>query len=183
MIRQGVTFWISKSASNSEKIGIKYPIPNEDENTFRMMDPIRDDENNFNKVFEKIISTQNEFLIVNEDNFPLGAYPTKNNIGIEPKIELEMGQFVYTITVPLNNNANNIFDIRYQPGEKVLIGFEIEDIKREGMNPRGNTTEFGAGGRNPRTGGMPGGRRGGGINRMNRSEPLDISLKIQLASK
>jgi hypothetical protein len=42
---------------------------------------------------------------------------------------------------------------------------------------------MGAVGQNPRSGGMPGGRRGGEMNRMSRPEPLDLPLEIQLASK
>lgn len=182
-IGQGLTIWITKSTSNNDKIGIKYPIRKDDTNRLRMMAGNRDDDFNSGEMIEKIISEHNEFLVVNENNFPLGAYPLINETGIEPKLEFEMGQLIYSIKIPLNNSENKNFDVQYSPGEKMKIDFEIEELKSDRINPGNIGQGMGAGGRNPRSGGIPGGRRGGAINRMNRQEPLDISLEIQLAAK
>ena len=182
-IGQGLTIWISKSTSDNDKIGLKFPIKRDDTNRLRMMAGNRDDDFNPSEIIEKIISKQNEFLIVNKNNFPLGAYPLNNELGIEPKLEFEMGQLVYSMKVPLNSSPNTNFDVKYLPGEIMTIDFEIEELNREGVKPGGRSMGMGAVGQNPRSGGMPGGRRGGEINRMSRPEPLDLPLEIQLASK
>jgi hypothetical protein len=178
-LSQGFTAWIRKESDNNDMLGIKYPVKKLGSDPQRFMIENRDDNADPKKLIAKMIDQQNEFLLVNENDFPLGAYPLKNELRVEPEIKLEMGQLVYSIKIPLKNNSVSSFDVNYSPGETMNIGFEIETPERENIR-RGGRGSGMRGGERP-----SGGRRGGdarsGMMMKNRPEPIDLKLEILLA--
>ncbi|MBL1215653.1 MAG: hypothetical protein HND52_19965 [Ignavibacteriae bacterium] len=179
-LSQGFTAWIQKESDNNDMLGIKYPVKKLGNDPQKFMVEHRDANAEPRDLIVKMINQQNEFLLVNENDFPLGAYPLKNELGIEPTLQFKMSQLVYSIRIPLNNNDPDSFEINYLPGEIMNINFEIEVPERDnvGRGSRGNGMRGGgraAGGR------MGGGDRSGTMNK-NRPEPIDLKLQILLAA-
>jgi hypothetical protein len=146
------------------------------------------DQQNREPEFDRIINKENEFLIVNEDDYPLSAYPLSNTAGIALKIKFVEGRFNYELKIPLKTNSKMPYFVDTDPGKTVEIGFqtkEHEKMSREGAGMRGSG-EGGMGGMGgSMTGG--GGRRGGGgavrSAGMQQLSDLDAWIEVHLAKQ
>lgn len=181
----GLTVWFDPQNSDGRTFGIQYPIrrmqdPGSERNV-RDMSKESNGKNKIKKRLENFKSTQNEILIVNEDNFPLNAIPLKTEGGVKAEIGIEMEQLVYELRVPLANSHNQIFADAL-PNEEIKLTFESGEIERpergEGM-ARNPGMEMSGG----RRGGMRGGNRGGIGNMPQRMDPINFEVNISLSSK
>lgn len=184
IMQMGFTVWLDPLDSDGQTIGVQYPVKREKEPRPNMQtgdnkDESRGDLNN-EKMFNNLKNRQNEILIVNEDNFPLTAIPTKNIEGIEAEVGSEMNQFIYELKVPLTNNKMSTLFVDALPGEKIKVTFETGEIQKPERNDsemRGNSVS-GMTGRGGRGGRM----RGGGQDRMKETnDPIDFNVEVKLS--
>jgi len=162
-LRTGLTIWFDPHSSDKEKFGIQYSIKN---NTTVAMDFSKrlktiDRRARQEQIVNKLLIEQNEFLVLNEDEYPLYASPLKNNNGVEVKIGYEFSQLVYELKIPLANEKESLLNINTVSKEEIRIGFisgKMERSERRGMAGMGNKS----GGQK---GGMSSGRRRGGSSR------------------
>ena len=187
IMQMGLTIWLDPLNSDGKTIGIQYPLKQQREPDPNMLMDDKQNkyisESNIEKRFNNFKSKQNEIVIVNENNFPLNALPTKNIDGIEVELGNETNQLIYELRIPLTNkNINSVF-IDALPGEEIKISFETGKFKKPEMNnrsPRGNIDS-----------GIPGGGRRGGMrggqdkmrNLGDRMDPIDFSVDVKLSQK
>lgn len=184
IMQMGFTVWLDPLDSDGQTIGVQYPVKREKEPRPNMQlgDNQEDSRGNLNneKMFNNLKNMQNEILIVNEDNFPLTAIPTKNIEGIGAEVGNEMNQFIYELRVPLTYNKINAVFLDALPGEEIKVTFETGEIQKPERNDsemRGNSGS-GMTGRGGRGGGM----RGGGQNRMQAAnDPIDFNVEVKLS--
>ncbi len=191
LLKSGLTIWFEPQSSDVEKFGIQYPIKN---NTTVVMD--------FSKrlkptgrrvkqerVVNKLLIEQNEFLVLNEDEYPLYASPLKSNNGIEVKIGYEFGQLVYELKISLVGRKESLLKINTTLNEEIKLGFiagKIERPERSGEAEMGNKSGGKSGG--GQKGGMSGGRRGGSSGRGRQQninsviEPINFWINTAIAS-
>ena len=153
ILKSGLTIWIDPKNSDGEKIGIQYPIKNR-------ASSVRDFSKNFKnidqkerqkKIFNKLILEQNEFVVLNEDEYPLFASPiNKGSDGIELKMNYEYNQLVYELKIPLTGK-DNLLKINPKTDKKIRLGFITGKL------------EYPSNARQKMGGGMAGGQRGGGM--------------------
>ena len=190
ILRNGFTVWLDPQSSDGETIGIQFPIKRFSKSIIDRTRPgMKEEENsadNLKKMINKFKIDQNEILIVNEDKFPLSAFPLVNNAGIEVNINYEMHQFVYELKFPLANNTLDNFYIDVLPNEIVRVGFESGEINkpevgdRDNMSGSGNSDRMSSGGR----GGKRGGGRSGNTDSMQKNtEPIEFYVEIKLAKE
>ncbi len=188
IMRTGFTVWLDPQDSDGKTIGIQYPIRRGRQEVGEKVLQDNKQSNksgeNIEKRIEKFRIEQNELLIVNEDNFPLNAYPLENNTGLEVKIGYELHQFVYELKVPLSNNKISTVYTDALPTETIKVGFESgEFVKPE----QGDRSSMGM------SDGQPSSSRGkgmrGGANRNNMGDrqemmkQLKFSINVKLSSK
>lgn len=191
LLRSGLTIWFEPQNSDVEKFGIQYPIKN---NTTVVMDFSKrskpsDRRVRQEQVVNKLLIEQNEFLVINEDEYPLYASPLKSNNGIEVNIGYEFGQLVYELKIPLIGGKENLFKINTALNEEIKLGFiagEIERSERSGRAEMGNKSGGRSGG--GQKGGMSGERRGGSSGRGRQQniksviEPINFWIHTVIAS-
>ncbi len=143
LLRMGFTVWLEPVSGDGEVIGIQYPIKS-DGLSPGVMRPGAGNEIGqevMEQLIQKFKTEQHEFLIVNEDKFPLNAYPVSNETGFQVRIGIEMRQLVYELKIPLANNNSAPVNVDALPGEILSIGFESGEIDalsgrgRSGMSP------------------------------------------------
>ena len=152
----GLTVWFEPD--NGEKIiGLRYPQKLEKVNfkNLAAMNNNKQDKYDFETIVETMLQYQNEYSIVNEDDYSLYAFPIGNKNGFELKAGTSMGQFVYEAKIPIANNGESIVLINVLPGEKLNVGFETGEFDMDEM--RKNMSSSGM-----TSGGMSGGGRSGG---------------------
>lgn len=189
ILRSGFTIWLDPQNSDGKTLGIQYPIRKERKSDINGISGNRKKNilGGFNakKMIEKLEANQYEFLILNEDKFPLNAYPLKNDSGVEVRIGYEMNQLVYELKMPLANNKYSQIYTDALPNEILKVGFETGEFDRPERGERGNQGMRGQGG--GMTGGGRGGMRGGQRPNMNNMqkmmEPLQFWIEVKLAGK
>jgi hypothetical protein len=163
ILRLGLTVWFEPM--NGKKIGIKYPVIDPE----RMRDiPLKSGEpgnerENPDDSFSKLISTQKELSIVNEDDYPLYLLDSNDPNNIQAKIEINKGSFVYELKVPLATNKRAKYFIESAPSENIKIDIVTNEFKWEsplgrpgsGMNPGSGRQPGAHDGTNRRPGGNP----------------------------
>ena len=112
--------------------------------------------------------------------------------GISVKIGSSGNTTVYELKIPLKKSSEHPYAVDASPGSSVLVDIQTGKIESGAGRGEGGEGMRGAGGgRRPRGGGggMPGGgmgegREGGGGRsfRGNRPEPLDVSVRVHLAT-
>jgi len=183
ILRMGFTVWLDPQESDGKTIGIQYPIKRE---SAVMLDgALKDHDNSQNRGFEinkminKLKAEQNELLIVNENNFPLNAYPLDNHTGLNVRMGYEINQLVYELKIPLaNNKISNIY-IDALPKEKIKVGFESGEFERPEQGDRNSS------GMRPQGGGMSGSgrKRGGGRSNMENMQEITKQIKFWMEVK
>lgn len=191
----GFTVWLDPVNSDGETIGIQFPIKNgmgQVEHRQREKTEGYNNDQRTKMMIEKIKIEQNELLVVNEDKFPLNAYPIYNENGLEARISYEMHQLVYELKVPLTNENLSNVSIDVLPNELLKIGFESGEVegKKDSngseMKQGGGTPGSGRGGRSGvggGRGGMSGGGRGNKSNMKDTMIPIEFWMEVKLADK
>ena len=181
----GFTVWFEPQ-DGGEKIGIQYPLKSDDIRRKMQVgnrsDGVKPDLKLRIDEFKKM---QNEFRIVNEDDFLLFAYSLNNEIGIKVDIGYQMGQLVYEIQIPISKSLFGNYNLNLSPKDKVMIAFESGDIDRSelgnfndgGIRGGGRGGHGGGGGKG--SGRSSGNSNGGG--RTSGIERIDFKVLVSLA--
>lgn len=154
IIRLGLTIWFEPQ--NGKRIGIKYPIIDMErmrDVPFRSGEPDNERENPDER-FSKLISTQKELSIVNEDNYPLYLLDNNDPNNIQARIEIKKGSFVYELKVPLTTNKRAKYFIESAPSENIKVEIVTNEFKMDSQMGRPGS------GMNPGSGRQPGTRDG-----------------------
>lgn len=128
-IRQIVNlgFFVWLKPVNSKTLGIHYPINSFEKNDFdlRSNNPrIFQNDSTYKNYMEK----NRDFLIVNEDNFPLYGLKVGFNSGYRISLGFENGQFVYELAVPFIHTTDHYIPIIEIPEKKLEISFETGEM-------------------------------------------------------
>ncbi len=159
LLRAGLTTWFKPQNSDGETFGIQYPIHNSTPviKDFGKYSNETDFEKRQKEIQNKLLIEQNEFLVLNEDNYPLYASPLKGENGIEVRIGLEFNQLVYELKIPLNGGKESLLKMNTASHDEIKIGFISGHIEKPEKRPGSMGMSPG----NQRGMGMGGGRRGG----------------------
>lgn len=200
LLHGNLTIWLDPQSSDGQTFGIQYPIQKMPDFNMKQEKPNskpdfnsnknENDERNIAQRIEMLKASQNEILVVNEDEFPLFAYKMNNEVGLEASINYEINQLIYEMKIPIGNLSDQNFFVDILPGEEVALSFESGKMKKPenefgskngGMNqpPSGNNGVGGpgGGGRGRQMGG------GGPPHQMQSSESFDFTLNVTLAKK
>ncbi|MFH0733868.1 MAG: hypothetical protein V1773_04780 [bacterium] len=175
ILHQGLTVWIEPDGSD-RSIGIKYPIkPNVfDLKKSNMMDKKENGIENIEEMTNKLLETQTEYSIVNQDNYPLYSYQINTQDNLKIKAGYQNYQFVYELGIKLNddklinlleNNADNLLKVGFvtekfempERPDNMGGGDGMEPPSGGGMEPPSGGGMGGMGGGRPPMGGMQGG--------------------------
>ena len=184
ILRLGLTVWFEPI--NGKRIGIKYPIVDVErmrDIPFRSGEPDNEREDPDTR-FSKLISTQKELSIVNEDDYPLYLLDSNDPNNIQAKIEINKGSFVYELKVPLSTNKRAKYIIESAPSENIKIDIVTNEFKREsqmgrpgsGMNPGSGRQPGARDGNNRRPGGNPAER-----NFEMNQDPIKLKYAVKLS--
>lgn len=184
MLRMGFTIWLEPGNEKGETIGIQYPIKEEITEPHRMVESARNSygKQRFEKIISKIKLNKSEYLLINDDNFPLGAYSLTDKNGVKIGLGYDSGRLVYEMKIP--KQGGKYFPINLTLLEDKSLTLKFSSGKPEkpfeskiSGSPRGNM-----GGRN-------GGMRSGGRKRpenmrkgmdANFTAPIDFEVKAIL---
>lgn len=165
ILHNGLTIWLEPE-NDGNYIGIKYPMQKDMREMMqeRMNDKkqMPNQDGNFNENAEKMIqegiNTQNEYQIVNNDDYPMNTFPVNSQKNIQIKMGYKNYQFVYEVKIKLDDpNLTALTNIK--PGDKIKVGFVTNQMDMPEMG--GGRPEQGGGGMEPPSGGNEGG--GGGF--------------------
>lgn len=188
LLRSGFTIWLEPQSSDTEKFGIQYPIKGNNMvvQDFSKRSKTIDQRDIQEKLINKILIEQNEFLVLNEDKYPLFTSPLNGDNGIEIKIGYEFKQLVYELKIPLVSGKEGLLNINTISNEEIKLGFVSEKMERPDRSRNAQMGNKGSGG--GRSGG--GGRRGGGMSggQMPQRgritmEPINFWVETVIASK
>lgn len=165
----GLTSWVEPN--DGKILGIKYPMQ-VSVDRIKMRPPEKgqfqnmEDPEGMNKRVEELLLNQRELQIVNEDDFPLYAYPVNDPLGFQVALGLSMGKLVYELRIPYGANAAAPIIINAYGGENLIIKFETGKFSMPETGTRG---------------GMGGGMRPGGRPSGDMTSPFELKLNIKLA--
>jgi hypothetical protein len=171
MMHTGLTIWFTE---DGEKVGIRYPIRQKRDKFNQDVVP---NEREFDKMwgmFQEFIVHQNEFMVVNEDDFPLNAYPIHSPTGVKLNMEYQIGQLVYSLRIPLADLPESDFRLNSSAGETITLEFQTGEFNTPDRPGRGFGNRRPGGGRGNAQ--MP--NRSGGFSK---PEPIDFSINLVLA--
>ncbi len=183
IMRQGLTIWLDPKGGKDKTFGIKFPLGRKgEEPEGERMDP-RDmmDEMAREEMMQKLQESMTELEVLGPDGKVLEKMDTENARGIDVKMRIAGGSFVYELKVPLTSSEEYPHAIGVKAGDVIGVGFlspKLEMSRPRGM--RGGGRMPGGGGMPPGGGGM-GGMGGFGMRPMMPQE-LKIWAKVQLAS-
>ncbi len=196
ILRMGLTVWFDKTGNNEKKFGIKFPIGfsgmNRQNLTGERLNPEQGQRPNPQEINDRILKNQTDMEFVGANNEEV-RLPIAQLKGVELKLGLKDGRFVYEMRVPLSHTGGYDYAISADTGSVVSVGLEtgkmnFDRSKDRGFGrPRGGEGGFGGGmeGGDDFGGGMEGGREGYERARnFNPSaiQPLDFWAEIKLAS-
>lgn len=186
ILKMGFTIWFEPGNEKGETIGIQYPIKKERATPERFVKSNRNPSGG--KIIEKMINNiklnNSEYLVINDDNFPLGAYSLTDKNGVKIGLGYKAGKLVYEMKIPKQGD-------KYFPINLTSIGNGIITLKFTSIKPNRPTTNRAEGsprrdGIGGRTSGMQRGR-GRRPNVMPRSgnpnftSPIDFEIKVTLS--
>jgi len=178
ILRFGLTIWLEPGNSKGEAIGIQYPIKSVSDEARRLIDPLyqRKNKDIVRELIEKVKMTQSEYLVINEDDFPLGAYSLKNEKGAELAIGYDSGKLVYEIKIPKKSKDYFPINLTGTGDNELTVSIKSEVPVVLGM--KGSPTQNRMTGRN---GGMG---RGKGMGRRNLNQdglngPIDFEINVK----
>ncbi len=181
-LRAGFTTWIDDSGGTSKKLGVQFPMAQQDHKW-----GTRQDHKPRTGMAEILEDSQYSLAIINSSAGTHQTIPISQaaEMGIYARLEMKKDYLVYELEIPHAASAGN---------KTIGVGFEIGKMERPSRNgsPAGGGGQKGRGG-----GGRGGGGRGGGGGEMmggkgghsgggspggGRPEPFDMWVKIYLAS-
>lgn len=187
IFRLGLTIWLEPTG-NGKKIGIKYPMVDNERiydmpNRFELPDNERE---NPDERFKKLLISQNEVSIVNEDNYPLYLISNSDEKNIQAKIEVSNGSFVYELKIPLATNKQAKYFLESSPNEQIKIGILTNELKQDSpMGRPGSGMNRGDGRQPPQ--GEGAGRRSQGMSDgripMMNTDPLKLWFDVKLVNQ
>ena len=197
MITKGFTLWLDSEGGKGKTFGLKYPV-----GLMESGMPMRDKAPDRRAGQDDLSWERLQTLLVMSTTKLEFLGPGKNEVtpmalaeltGIDLKVGLSEGTFVYECKIPLTVNDSYPYGIGIVNGGPIGIGCEIPEIDRasmrEEMAARGGGGMRGGGGGGGRMGGgmRGGGRMGGGGGGMRgrgfeMQETLKLWAIVQLAS-
>ena len=198
MMRGGFIVWFEPENGDSKTFGIKYPLANSLSGEQQLGEGGRggnreanqEGEGAVNAPFEKLLESQKELEVVNNDKYPLLAMPLENKEGIKVRIGIERGKYIYELRVPLAVSGDYSFTAGAKPGDKIRVRLETQqvNIEKESGEEGGSRSGGGTPGGIGMGGGRGGGRRGGGGmrpggGRSGSSDPINYSAEVRLTSQ
>ncbi len=187
MMAPGLTLWFE--SDNGQKMGIHYPM-----GVAGMQFHSASGEANNEPLQRGQIAQQSlgEVEIIGPGKYDRNVLSTVELRGIKVTVNSVGTQSVYELKVPLHQSIDQPYAVGMSPGSTMKLEIEsgkLESRRPEGMS-EGGGRRGGGGMRGGRGGGYPGGesmggggrRGGGGFSGGNRPEPIDVNVKVQLAS-
>ncbi len=172
----GFTVWIKPV--NSKTLGIQFPLKTDNmpKFNFSMRSGTK---KNINRMIKNYLKKNNEFLILNDDNFPLYGAKLNKNTGYKIGLGYQSGKFVYELKIPFSRHNDKHIPIIKIPDKKFEIEFETgeteSNLSTNSKIPSGNSGIGLGGGRVGRRGPA---RSTFGSQRI--PEKIEISLDVQL---
>ena len=196
ILRMGLTVWFDKTGNNDKKFGIKFPLGfsgmNRQNFTGERFNPEQSQRPNPQEINDRILKNQTDMEFVGAKNEEV-RLPVAQLKGVELKLGLKDGRFVYEMRVPLSHAGGYDYAISADTGSVVSVGLEtgkmnFDRSENRGFGrSRGGEGGFGGGmeGGDDFGGGMGGGREG--YERARNLNPsalqqLDFWAEIKLAS-
>ena len=177
VIRFGLTVWIEPGNEKGEAIGIQYPIKSAAENPGKFSEPTKPVKNKdmIKNMINKVQLTQTEYLVINENDFPLGAYSLRDESGAEIALGYDTGKLVYEIKIP--KQRRKYFPLNLTSVENGSLVLRFKTNKPSTVNVVGTSPRRGTGNEKMRRGrGMRG--QMGKSNKL--ISPLDFEVEVKL---
>lgn len=189
LLSTGITIMFDPEEGTKKAIGIRYPV-RQGQNQRDLMDTMGMQEDRAPRAerMKLLLNDQNEFLLVNQEDFPLGSYPIDGSRGFKVKLGLENDYLAYELRIPLIPFMEFEHFVHPNDDGKLLISINSVEMEKpeQRKNPGGSGERFGGmeggrsgGARGGRAGGMSRGKPGG----MDRSsiEPISFEISLELA--
>jgi len=185
MLHMGFTIWLEPGNEKDETIGIQYPIKEEMTEHRRIVESAGNSfgRQRFEKIIKKIKLNKSEYLLINDDNFPLGAYSLTDRNGVKIGLGYDAGKLVYEMKIPERAGKYFPINLTLLKDKTLTLKFSTGKPEKPFGNKVARSPQTGMG---ERAGGM---RRGGGRRSANRQherssglvKPIDFEVKVTLA--
>ncbi len=167
----GFTVWLKPE--DSKTLGILFPLKSDEKTRFNPGNRFRTRQNS-TRMIKNYLNKHNEFLIINDDDFPLYGAKIDKNTGYKISLSYNKGKFIYELRIPFKLHQDKNIPLIKIPNKKLDIVIETGENE---VNLNNNNVA------------QPGG--GGGLGRRSRprispfgttglQEKLEISLSVQL---
>lgn len=181
ILKMGFTIWFEPGNEKGETIGIQYPIKKERATPERFVKSNRNPSGG--KIIEKMINNiklnNSEYLVINDDNFPLGAYSLTDKNGVKIGLGYNAGRLVYELKIP--NRAGKYFPLNLTALDNNILRIKFSTSKPE-KPLREKVSASPRIGKGSRTGGMRRGRRQSPQARnAGFTDPIEFEVKVTLS--
>ena len=174
----GMNIWFDTGSENT--YAIRFPLF-DPEQMPRRKNNNEGNPSERNNIFRNILADQHSFLVVNEDDYPMGTYSIDGNSGVKLKVGMTKDKFVFELQyalTPYNDKIVNSLDLK---GKKELkVSFESVEFNRSFS---GAGARMGGGPDDGMGSGIGGGMRPGGTGQrpgMNRLSEEDINFSVDV---
>lgn len=151
----GINIMFDPEDDGKKTIGIRYPVRRgQDQRDLMGTMGMKNDRAPRTDRMKLLLNNQNEFLLVNTEDYPLGSYPISGDTGFKLKIGLQKDYLAYELRVPLIPYMDFDHFVNSNEDGKLLVNVSSVEMKK----PEGRKKTGAEGGR---SGGMGGGRAGG----------------------
>ncbi|MFC2134593.1 hypothetical protein ACFLTH_08255 [Bacteroidota bacterium] len=180
ILTMGLTTWLAPEEGKT--LGILYPQKRPPDNIQPRQPRMQTNRGAeaLGRRINNLLTTQTNLQIINEDEFPLYAYPINDPLGFQVSLGFSMGKFVYELRVPYGENRLSPIILDAFSGENLGISFETGELDMTAMGQRTDGRNPGSGMRG-RGGGMGGIRPGRRAGMAELSEQFELTLEIILA--
>jgi hypothetical protein len=185
MMRAGFTVWFDADGGNNHSFGIRYPLARQDARS--EFHPESDD----GQIHSDLEQALLELEIVGAQKEDVQRFSTLDIPGIRVKISRSQEALVYELRVPLSKTPQTPFAIGITSANRIGIGLETEEFKRdktktgahknEGLSGSEQGDSQMDGGEYEGRGFNDGGRRGGVRENKEKRGQLELWLSVQLA--
>jgi len=188
MVMQGFTLWFDPDGGTDKVLGIRFPLGVGDEKKGPPSRPGEMSEPDSEQIKEQFESSLTELEIFTKGNELPNRLLVADAHGVDVSASVESRSFVYELKIPLHRDETHPYGIGTKSGKLLSLKLETPEIDvKEIRDKRDAMPGGGRGGRGGGGGGIPGDRRGGGPGggsnmRPQASQPIDLWIKIQLAS-
>jgi hypothetical protein len=185
IMRAGFTVWFDADGGNNHSFGIRYPLVRQDARS--EFHPESDD----GQIHSDLEQALLELEIVGAQKEDVQRFSTLDIPGIRVKISRSQEALVYELRVPLSKTPQTPFAIGITSANRIGIGLETEEFKRdktktgahknEGLSGSEQGDSQMDGGEYEGRGFNDGGRRGGVRENKEKRGQLELWLSVQLA--